>query len=251
MAAVSDYSLPERLAVDPIEKGRFLAELERCRLLVVVGDRPIEFVSREIDDVPVFFLDAGVISGRMLRSGQAAGIFAFNVDAVLDAVAKLWPGQLGLAYTPGYEPFADWVRRGAQARGLTVAERRLTEASEIPRALEALARGSRSIWLAGDPLLVRGAGFEFASELSLSRRIPLLASSAAEVEQGAALAFSADPGGFADPAAQRIGALLRGDLAADSRLAPAPAGGRLLVNAALARRWGFKAPSDGSSRSLR
>ncbi|MBI3565700.1 MAG: hypothetical protein HY079_10930 [Elusimicrobia bacterium] len=243
--------LAPRLLADPIVRGRVLADLETRDLVVAVGDDAAEFAAREVAEVPVYFVDVSVIRGDRLASPGVSGMFSYNVDALLDGVKRLKLDRVGLAYTPGYEPVADWVRRGAAARGLALTETRIADVAQVAPAVRGLLRGARAIWLVGDPLLARGAGFEFLRERALSTGVAIIAPEPASVRRGALLAFE----GPADPLTREAGAtvdaLLRGEADPRGRLRPAPAGGALLLNGALADKWKLLVPRGEPWRSIR
>lgn len=234
---------------DPILRGRLLARLETRRMVVAVGDAAAEFATRELSDVPVYFVDVRLIRGDRLVSELVSGTFSYSVADLLDAVMRLKRGGLGLAYTPGYEPVADWVRRGAAERGLALTERRIAGPRDVAPALRGLLDSSASIWVVGDPLLARGAGFEFLRQRALPRRVALVMPDAWSVRRGALLAFQGDAGPFARRAAAAIDAELRG--APRPRLLPAPSRGKVLVNGALVEKWRIEVPTGGAWRLLR
>jgi len=84
-------------ALDPIEKGKLVALLQSRDLIVAVGDGATEFVMRELEDTPVYFVGAGLVRGEDLSSPQVSGLFSYSVESLLDAVQAMLPGTLGLA----------------------------------------------------------------------------------------------------------------------------------------------------------
>lgn len=237
---------------DPIARGRMLADLERRDLVVAVGDDAAEFATREVAETPVYFVAVAVLQGDRLAAPSVGGIFSYNVNALLDAARRLDLGRLGLAYTPGYEPVAEWVRRGAAARGLPLSEARIAGSADIVPAVRALLKGTRAIWVVGDPLLVRGAGFDYLRRNALSRGVAIIAPDGLSVRRGALLAFEAPPGPLAREALDAVDEILSASPARrHGRLAPAPPQGTVLVNAALAERWRLAVPRGPSWRLLR
>ena len=241
-ASVSLYELDAALVSNPIAKGKLVAQLVTSDLVVAVGDGATEFATRELEDVPVYFADATVVAGRALASPSVSGLFSYSVDGLLDAVKALRLGIVGVVFTPGYEPVAEWIRAGAAARGLEVVEKKVSASKDLSPVLRGLLERSRAIWVVGDPLLVRGAGFEFIEERTLSLGVPVVGPGEWDVAHGALLGYRADPG-EQTAAAERSIDLLLGRRAAP-RLAPAPRGGTILLNATLAGKWRF-APTRG------
>ena len=242
-ASVSLYELDDAHISDPIKKGRVLSALETSDLIVAVGDGATEFAAREVEDVPVYFVDATVVAGRRLASPSVTGLFSYSVESLLDAIKALHLGAVGVAFTPGYEPVADWIRTGAAARGLDIVVKRVATPKDLAPAVRGLLERTHSIWVVGDPLLVRGAGFEFIRERTLSLNVPVVGPGEWDVERGALLGYQANPADQAAAAERSIDQLLRhGE--AGPRLSPAPRGGDLLLNATLAEKWDL-APTRG------
>lgn len=249
-ARVLSYELDDIQRSDPIAKGRLLSALQTCDLVVAVGNGATDFAVTELEDVPVYFVDATVVPGRRLEDASVSGLFGYSVEDMLDAVKLLRLGQVGLAYTRGYEPMAELVRRGASARGLTVVARRIGSPKELPPAVRFLLERSRVIWLVGDPLLVRGAGFEFIRDNTLVAEVPVVAGGAWSVANGALLGSSPNPAEQEAEAVRTIDSILQ-HRALASRLEPAARGGVILLNAALAAKWKVRAPAGPRWRRVR
>jgi ABC-type uncharacterized transport system substrate-binding protein len=247
-AALSRYELDDASVSNPIAKGKLLAALEDNDLVVAVGDGATEFAAREIDDVPVYFVDATVVDGRLLLSPTVSGLFSYSVDGLLDALKGLRLDVVGVAYTPGYETVADWIRSGATERGLEVVAKRIAAARELVPAVGSLLDKSRAIWILGDPLLARGAGFEFLQERALSLEMPLVGNGRWAVEQGALLGYESDPAAQAAAAERSIDLILGRKV--PERLLPASRG-TILYNAALAGKWRLSPPAGARWRAGR
>lgn len=239
-AEVARYELGESDYSDPIAKGRVLADLQSRDLVVPVGDEAARFVTGELEDARVYFVGVRQLPGEALRSPEVRGMFSYNADALLDAAKALRFSRLGLAYTPGYGPVADWFRRGAAERGLALVERRVDGPRGVASAARELLARSRAIVVAGDPLLVRGAGFEYLREGALARAVPLILQGPWGVRHGGLLVYEPPVNGLADEAAAAVGDVLAGRDGA--RFRPAPPGGTIVMNGALAGRWGLSPP---------
>jgi len=250
-AEISVYDLSRINLPNPIEKGKFLASLEAKDLIVAVGDGATEFVTHEMEDVPIYFADVGLIKGDQLSAPSTTGIFSYNVGSLLDAVKKLGEEKIGVAYTPGYAPVAGWIRKGASERGLLLSEKKISDLKDLAPAIRDLMEHSQAIWVVGDPLLVRGAGFQFLTERALSNKVPIIAAGLWEVQHGAFMAFepAADP--LASEAAKAVDSILNGQAGQAPRLQPAPASGVLLVNGTLAEKWKLQLPEGTTWRTVR
>jgi ABC-type uncharacterized transport system substrate-binding protein len=245
------YELRDVQRNDPIAKGRLLAALQTCDLVVAVGNGATEFAVHELEDVPVYFVDATVVPGRSLEAASVSGLFGYSVEDLLDAVKLLHLGRLGLAYTPGYEPLADLVRQGADARGVPVVARKISSSKELAPAVRALLDRARVIWLAGDPLLMRGAGFEFIQENALSAAIPLVGGGPWSVSHGALLGSAPNEAQQEAEAVRTIDSILERRPGTGPRLKPAARGGVILLNASLAAKWKLRAPEGARWRRVR
>lgn len=251
VAELRVFALAPEESLDPIEKGKLLAALQARDLVVAVGDGAAEFVSEELEDIPVHFVGAGLAPGSQLASPGVSGLLSYSVEELLDAVKRVRPGTLGVASTPGYEPVVAWIRAGAAERGMDVVERRVAAPRELVPAIRGLIGKARSIWVVGDPLLARGAGFEFIRERTLSEGVPVIAAGPREVRRGALLGYQPDPEGLAAHAGRTLRRLLQEGLPPADRVQPAPRGGKVVYNEALAGKWGITVPSGTGWRPLR
>jgi ABC-type uncharacterized transport system substrate-binding protein len=240
-AALVVHELRKTDVADPIQKGRLLAVLGAADLVVPVGDRATEFVLGEMEDARVFFIGAGLVRGAALASPDVAGILAYNAEEVLDLVKTLRTASLGVAYTPGYESVAERIAQAGAARGIRVVKAKAGSLPEVAASVRKLTEETQAIWALGDPLLVRGAGFQFLVERSLSRALPLIGSSAWEVKRGALLCLEPS----AESLAARAGPLVAEMMARrapSEKLTLAPAGGTFIVNEKLAEKWTIAMP---------
>lgn len=245
------YELRDVQRTDPIAKGRLLSALQTCDLVVAVGNGAAEFAVSEVEDVPVYFVDATVVPGRSMEAATVSGLFGYSVEDLLDAVKTLRLGLVGVAYTPGYEPVVELVRQGASARGLPVVARRIGSAKELAPGVRSLLERARVIWLLGDPLLFRGAGYEFIQENTLSAEVPIVGGGAWAVSHGALLGSSPSSAQQEAEAVRTIDSILQRRPEAGARLKPAARGGVILLNAALAAKWKIKAPEGPRWRRVR
>lgn len=245
------YELQDVQRQDPIAKGRLLSALQTCDLVVAVGNGATDFAVSELEDVPVYFVNATVVPGRSLAAPSVSGLFGYSLEDLLDAVKTLRFGLVGLAYTPGYESLAEQIRQGASARGVPLVARKIGSAKEVAPAVRSLLERARAIWVLGDPLLVRGAGFEFIQENTLSAAIPVVGSGAWAVSNGALLASAPSAAEQEAEAVRTIDSILERRPNPGPRVKPAARGGVILLNAALAAKWKIRAPQDPRWRRVR
>lgn len=231
----------ERL-IDPLQKGRFLSALQASERVVVVGLEASEWVARELEDVPVHFAGGlARVPGAALAGQPWSGTLGCSAAQFAGYARDAGWRRVTLLHTPGYERALGPLRDAARAAGLEVSDAAVRGRADLPRSAPRAMSAADALWLVGDPLLTQGAGFDYLVELSLSRKVPLIAPEPALVGGGALLACEPDPGR----------ALRRGAAAA---LGPAPApgsfsdgdAGRLLINKVLARKWGV--PARGAAR---
>jgi len=238
---VTVVAMDAGVEADPIARGRLLARLARADLIVPVGERATGFVLAEREDVPVFFVGAAsLVPGGALADPGVSGILPYNVAQSLAAVRALGLSPLALAYTPGYERIAGLVESGAQALGVAVIRRPIRARREMGPAVRDLMARARVVWVLGDPLLTREAGFAFLVEQSIAARVPVIAPGRFEVERGALLATEPAVDALAGQAVERLQAILAGGTAPDgARIREAGDGAHVLYNRALVARWNF------------
>lgn len=237
-----EYSEPEM--GDPIYKGRLVARLESAAIVIGVGDDASRFVTREVENGRLYFVSA-LARGTALSEPRVSGVFTYSIDDLLGALPSGWKSDLGLLYTPGYEPIVAQIRARSRQLGARLQERRVSRAGEIPQAARALMASSRAVWVLGDPVLSRGAGFEYLVEQSLAQAVPLIGAGEAQVAQGAALCSRASDAALAAKASRGIAALLSGQ--SRQRFDDSDAGGAIVYNRSLSAR--FKLSPRGAAWS--
>jgi hypothetical protein len=223
---------------DPIANGRLLARLQASEGVVAVGFDAAAWAARELEGVRVHFA-GGVtrVAGPTLDARGWTGELPYGAGPLLDfAKAEGWK-RLGVLHTPGYETVLPELRRAAAARGLRLDVRSAPSRKDIPALAKALAADCDALWVLGDPVLTRGPGFAFLVELSLSRRLPLVAPEPDMVEAGAYVAWEADWAASAAEAAKVARAARTAAGWPRDRLALGGGPGRLRVNEVLRRRW--------------
>ncbi len=226
-------------ASDPILKGKLLASAQASDLTVLVGDGPVEVLAREMENLAAYFIGVSAARGKLLSQSRTFWLMSYSEEDALDAAGGRLRKGLGLLYTGGYEPAAALIGEAARKRSIPVSGRKIESREEIVPAVRSLLRDSAALWVLGDPLLARGAGFEYAVERSLSQGVPLIGAGAWEVSRGALLCSRADPERLAEKAFQSILKLLAsGDSAPLPRFETAPPGGTILYHRALSRRFG-------------
>lgn len=229
-----DYSAAE--LGDPIHRGKLLAALGEARLLVPIGDEPTGLVLEELEDMPVYFVGASVVSGRALALERVGGVLAYSAEDVLAAAPKGWKRGLALLYAPGYEPVVAAILASAAKVGAELTTRRVGRPEDLPSAAGTLLGSAKALWVLGDPALSRGAGFEFLAEETLARGVPLIGAGTWEAGRGAVFCSRARPGALADTAAAGIRRLLEKG-PSGPRIALAPPGGRIVYHRGLAARF--------------
>ncbi len=220
---------------DPIYKGKLIAALEKARLVVAVGDDAAQLVSNEVEQAPIYFVSS-VAAGSALADPRVAGTFTYSAQDLLSAMPRSWKRDLGILYTPGYEPVVAQIRALAKGAGVTLRERSVMRAGDVPTAARSLMSSSKAVWVLGDPVLSRGAGFEFLVEQSLSQSIPLIGAGRWEVSQGAALCSEGRDDTVAQQASHAIADVLASK-AQGQKLGLAESGGYIDYNRSLQTRF--------------
>lgn len=223
---------------DPIVSGRLQARLQVSDGVVVVGYDAAAWAARELEGVRLHFA-GGVsrVSGAALSARGWSGELASGGAPMLDlARAEGWK-KVGLLYTAGFEGVLPALRRAAAARGVGFEARPVAGRQAIPAVAQALAETCDALWVIGDPILTTGAGFDYLVELSLSRRLPLLAPESAMVDAGAYAAWEPDWPQVAAAAAKLALGAGRAAGWPEAGVALGGGAGRLRVNEVLKRRW--------------
>jgi ABC-type uncharacterized transport system substrate-binding protein len=192
------------------------------------------------------------VRGGALALHGVGGILPYNIEESLNLIAALGMAPLGIAFTAGYAGVAAVVEAGAKARGIKLIKRAIDVRGDVGPAVRDLTREARIVWLLGDPLLSRGAGFQFLVEQSLASHVPVIAPTRWEVEHGALIGSDPDWTAMATLAGtglrERFAA---GSTVLDDRIVGAPAGGTFLVNRTLIAEWGIPMPSGTAWKGIR
>ncbi len=236
---------PGRLG-DPIYKGRIAAGLSAAPFVVAVGDEAASFALDELEDETVYLAGASLVEGRLLSDGRASGMLGYSVEDVLDALPDSWRSGFGVLYAEGYESVLQSIRVAAAKRSIKIIARKVERRRDLAPGARALMTRARAVWVLGDPLLARGAGFDFLIEESLSQGVPLIGSGRWEVERGAAFCSEGAAAGIAGRAARGVLDLLSGRPA--GALATGPPG-VILFNPKVASRFALR-PKEGAWRAV-
>lgn len=235
---------------NPVEKGVFLARLAKAQLLVPVGEGATRFVARELEETPTFFVGAAVVEGGFLAGPNMAGILGVDPQGILQAAAALGLRRVALAYTPGYVPLADRIAALARPAGIELRRARVDSAARIVPVLQDVFPKVDAVWVLGDPILARGAGFEFLVEESLARKVPVISPTAWGVGRGALFCLKIDFDALAGPASAGLKQILAQGIKLPERRLETASGGTVVFNGGLMRRWGYTVPQEGSWRSI-
>jgi hypothetical protein len=223
---------------DPILKGRFLAPVIAADVVVPVGEVSMQFVTDELTEIPIFFVGVGLVKGEALLSPDVGGILSYNVREVMSVLKTLPADQVGVVYTRGYERVLTLIREEAKAAAITLVEKKVSRPADTPAAYRDLFPQVQAVWVLGDPLIARGAGFRFLIEQSLSRKVPVAGNSAWAVEHGALFYQEPDPAALGAAAAALLDQYAKRKISFDRLgIRSAPPGGQIVINRVLARRW--------------
>lgn len=228
---------------DPIAKGRLLARLSRADLLVPIGDSAAYFVSEELQNAPAYFIGAAVLDGSYLAGPGATGILALDPASIYRAASGLGLKKIGLLYTDGYHPVAARIAASAPA-GVAMLPIRVVSRDQIVPSLNRLFGRVNAVWVLGDPLFTRGAGFQFLVEQTLARRVPVIAASPWEVRRGALLCSHVDAKTLIPAATAALKSALRQELKFPPPRIATARNGELLFNASLLKRWRLRPPRE-------
>ncbi len=236
------YQLSRANVADPIEKGKFLSKLAHADLLVPIGETATRFVAHEFPETPIFFIGTTVLEGHVLERPQIAGILTFDPGTILQAASAFKFKRVGMAYTPAYSGLAERIALQAVAKGITLVEAKIDAVSDIVLNLENLFKKTNAVWILGDPMLARGAGFQFLMEKSFAHKVPVITASQWGVERGALFSSKSDSDKLAIQSADALNAILAADLHFPENQLETATGGVLLYNEHTLKSLGLKLP---------
>lgn len=214
-----------RLA-DPLEKGRFVAALQAAgRVVTATGGRACGWLARELEGVPIHCF------------------MPYDGRQVLDFARAAGWRRIAAVHISGYEKVYAHLRGLAGERGIELVAVHVDRTRELTAALPKALPGVQAVWILGDPLLTRGPAFDYLVETSLSRRVPIIAPGTDLVPLGAFVGAENDEAAVLRRAVEASNAAAAG--APSVELVTEVAGGRLLVNRVLARKWGLRVPGGG------
>lgn len=211
---------------DPIEKGRFLAEVQGAdRVITATGGKACGWIARETE-------------GVLLHC-----VVPYDARQVLNYARSAGWRRVVAIHMEGYEKVYARMRKQAKDRGIELVPARVERIRELPDLLPGAMKGAQALWIVADPLLTEGAAYDYALELSLARKIPLIAPGRGQLARGAFLAAESDPAAMVRHAVEAANAATGGKPPEDSDTEAGS--GRLYFNRVLARRWGLRIP-EGS-----
>lgn len=218
---VSVMAFDRASLADPIEKGRFLAALQASDTVIAAADADAcGWLAAEVEGALVHCLTP------------------YDAAQVLDFARAAGWRRIAAVHLTGYEKVYGRLRTLARTRGIELVAVRVDRLKELTAAVPGAMKNAQAVWILGDPRLTGGAAFDYLVEVTLARRIPLIAPGAQLVARGAFLGADADRASMTRHAVDAANAAARGGAAAPGEVP----GGRLAVNRVLARRWGVSVP---------
>jgi ABC-type uncharacterized transport system substrate-binding protein len=230
-------SYSEEQLGDPIFKGRLVASLAAAELVIPVGDASTNLALAELEETPVYFAGAAIVTGSDLANAGVGGLLSYSPADVLAAFPQAWKRKAGLLYSPGYEGVVKIIQAAAKEAGVHLTARSVAKLQDLPAAAQAVMSSSRVVWVLGDPMFSRGAGFTYLTELSLSRDVALVGADPLEVRRGAVFCSQGRDEALALQASQGIVRLL--SERKPHGVSAAAAGGLIIFNRRLAARDGL------------
>lgn len=220
--AVRVRTFDRRRLSDPAAKRRFLADIGGSGLIVSASrGRACSWLSVELANTPLQCLSP------------------FNGPQLLDYARRAGWKRVAVIYGPGYARVFARLHGPARARGLELLPVSVARPGDLPAKLPGAAGVADALWLL-DAALDEGAPFDYIIELSLTRRLPLVASENRLLSRGAFLAIVLDDEELVRHAVSVANAAARGEPTADPESPP----GRVRLNEVLARHWGLRLPGD-------
>lgn len=164
-------------------------------LVLALGTRATTRATTEFRSVPTIAALLARESALPEASAAAAVVLAFPVDVELEWIQRILPKvrRVGVLFsTDDNAKLVEQARESAKKRGLVIVARRVTNPSELPAALSALAASADAIWGIPDELVLTPETAKAVLLASLRSRVPFVGLSAQWVRAGAVYSLDRD-----------------------------------------------------------
>ena len=194
-----EYTIPEDLS----EKERILEEIKTKRpdLILTVGSKSTELVSKYIKEIPIIFSAVlnPVVSGFVSdMSSPANNLTGSSLDVPLKIQLEKFKlivphlKRAGVVYTKETEPLVREAQLISKDLGIDLVALPIQSEREIPSTLERLKTEVDGIWAVADPLIFTPQSTQFILLFTLRNGLPLMGLSPSFVQAGALFTLAPD-----------------------------------------------------------
>ena len=196
---VTEYIIPD----EPEERKRSLEKLvlEKPDLIITIGSKATEIVSKKIKDTPVVFTVVlnPVISG-FVKSMQSSGnnLTGASLDIPiriqLEKFKLVVPNlrKIGALHTSETEELIKEAKAVAENLNLEIVPFLVFSEREVPEALEQLQKKTQGLWAIADPNIYTPQTTQFILLYALRNRLPVMGVNPSFVENGALFTLACD-----------------------------------------------------------
>ncbi len=214
--------------------------------IIAIGSTAATSLKERIDDIPIIYC--------MVMNARARGLTGRNISGVsleipateqLAQFRNVVPGleTVGIIYNPERaNPAVDAAKRAARAAGVSMVEKRVTRAGDVPEAVTDLSGSVDGLWLLPDASLVTSETFRRILVTSLERRLPLFVFSAPFVQAGALVGVAPNYTRIGEETASIVRQVMAGTEAGSIPARDPPSA--VVINAATAARIGLELADD-------
>ncbi|MBL7049213.1 MAG: hypothetical protein ISR96_06855 [Nitrospira sp.] len=211
-------------ACDCSTKSYRLSEVEDIGLDKIISREKPEVVAaigvdalkkaREIKDIPVIYFMVPNPSRLIAGSSNITGV-SMNMSPAKQLVSiKLALPDLmsvGVVYDPERTgPFVAKAARAAEAQGIKLVTRKVSDSREVPFALKSLKGEVEAIWMLPDLTVLRAEILEFMFMYAAENRMPVIAFSEKYVKSGAMMSIDISPSDIGVQAGEMAARVLAG-----------------------------------------
>jgi len=173
----------------------------RPSVILTIGSSATEFAKQNFEDIPIVFAAvkypalSGYVPTLYRPGGNITGAsLNIPVDVQFKYFKRVIPGlnKIGVLYTENTASLIPPAAIVAKQMGLVLEAVKITDKTELPRALETLAMDVQGIWSVADPNLFDPQSTRYILLNAMRKGVPVMGFSRYVVESGALFALDFD-----------------------------------------------------------
>ncbi len=163
-------------------------------LIVTIGSKSTDFLSKNITDIPIVFSAVlNPISSRFVQSMRSSGSnltgasLDIPIKTQLEKFKLIVPGlrKVGVIYTPDSEPVVAQAKRECQEMGIELVSVAISSEKEIPEVIENLGQKVDGLWAVADTIIFTPQSTQYLLLYTLRNGIPCMGPFTSFVKAGA------------------------------------------------------------------